>query len=76
MIAVIVLLATSGNPNPVEITVLIVFLVLESYLKLRLIVIMAIIALSPILCIMFVCYICCCRPREGSFKLDLKPKPA
>jgi hypothetical protein len=50
--------------------------VLESYLKLRLIVIMAIIALSPILCILFVCYICCCRPREGSFKLDLKPKPA
>jgi hypothetical protein len=77
MLVVIVLLSTSQNMNPAEITVLIVFLVLEAYLKLKIIIIMALIALSPLICIFLVCYVCCCKPSEGvAMKMDLIAKPA
>lgn len=52
------------------------FLVLEAYLKLKIIIIMALIALSPLICIFLICYVCCCKREEGPMKMDLKAKAA
>lgn len=76
MIIVIILLAISSRLNPAEIAILIVFLVLEAYLKVKLLIILTLVALSPLICLVFVFYICCCRPREGTMKLNLRAKPA
>jgi hypothetical protein len=77
MILVIILLATSSNRNPAEIVILCVFLVLEAYLRLKIIILLALIALSPILCVILICYVCCCRPKDGrGMKISLQSRPA
>jgi hypothetical protein len=77
MLLVIILLATSICLNTAEIVILIVFLLLEAYIKFKIIVILLLIVLSPLICLFLIFYVCCCRPRDGrTMKLDIQVRSA
>ncbi len=76
MIVVIVLMAANDHINAAEIAVLVCYLVLEAYSKWKLMVFIVLIALSPLLCMIFCCFVCFCAQRQGVNTLDLLPVQA
>jgi hypothetical protein len=76
MIVVVALMIAGDNLNPAEIAILCVYLALEAYCRIIFLVISVLIALSPIICIVFCCWVCCCGPKESRSVLDVSPVKA
>ena len=76
LVVVAALMVISDRIHFAEIVVLCCFLVLEGCCRWIFLVIVLLIALSPVICIFFCFWICCCKPKEGKDVLDLAQKGA
>lgn len=65
MLIVVVIMSKSSYINAAEIAVLTCYLVIEAITKLPIIIGIFLIAISPILCILMICYCCCCAKGHG-----------
>lgn len=76
LIVIIIVTLASGNPNTPEIIVLSVFAVLEAWNVRTIILILFLIAISPILCFLFCFFVCCEKCRDNEEARNFKPPEA
>lgn len=64
-------MADSSSLNAAEIAVLTIYLVIEGCIKIKLLFILLAIALSPIICILAIFYLCCCKPKNSEGEVSV-----